>query len=50
MSKYFSLGSNATSRAYLNFVKDEDIILFKEKFDGYVFVDNKGKTSKSNVI
>ncbi|XP_013419669.1 regulator of nonsense transcripts 3A [Lingula anatina] len=37
-----SLGSNAVSRAYINFAKFEDICLFREKFDGYVFLDSKG--------
>lgn len=37
-----SLGQNAFSRAYINFVKYEDIFLFRDKFDGYVFVDAKG--------
>lgn len=34
-----SLGS---SRAYIHFCHQDDIFIFKEKFDGYVFVDNKG--------
>jgi len=37
-----SLGQHAFSRAYINFVNQEDIFLFKDKFDGYVFVDQKG--------
>ncbi|CAL1262311.1 unnamed protein product [Larinioides sclopetarius] len=37
-----SLGPHAFSRAYINFLIPEDIFLFKDKFDGYVFVDNKG--------
>ncbi|KAL1497311.1 hypothetical protein ABEB36_008295 [Hypothenemus hampei] len=37
-----SLGENAFSRAYINFVCPEDVYSFKEKFDNYVFVDNKG--------
>ncbi|XP_015918123.1 regulator of nonsense transcripts 3B [Parasteatoda tepidariorum] len=36
------LGSHAFSRAYINFVIPEDIFLFKDQFDGYVFLDNKG--------
>lgn len=31
-----SLGS---SRAYINFCNQDDIFIFKDKFDGYVFVD-----------
>lgn len=38
----WSLGRNASSRAYINFTKAEDIYLFKDKFDGYIFVDSKG--------
>lgn len=37
-----SLGENAFSRVYINFIKSDDIYLFKEKFDNYVFVDGKG--------
>lgn len=38
----WSLGKNASSRAYINFTRAEDIFLFKDKFDGYDFVDAKG--------
>ncbi|XP_055537136.1 regulator of nonsense transcripts 3B [Wyeomyia smithii] len=38
----WSLGKNASSRAYISFVRAEDIFLFKDKFDGYIFVDSKG--------
>lgn len=38
-----SLGQNAYSRAYLNIPNQQDIIIFLEKFDGYVFIDSKGK-------
>jgi regulator of nonsense transcripts 3 len=38
-----SLGQNAFSRAYLNIPNQQDIIIFMEKFDGYVFIDAKGK-------
>lgn len=38
----WSLGKNACSRAYINFTKAEDIFLFKDKFDAYIFVDAKG--------
>ncbi|CAG9138658.1 unnamed protein product [Plutella xylostella] len=37
-----SLANNLFSRAYINFVNEEDIYLFKDKFDGYVFLDEKG--------
>lgn len=38
----WSLGLDSTSRAYINFINQDDIFLFKDRFDGYVFVDNKG--------
>ncbi|XP_031626703.1 regulator of nonsense transcripts 3B-like [Contarinia nasturtii] len=38
----WSLGVNATCRAYVNFCNQNDIFIFRDKFDGYVFVDNKG--------
>lgn len=37
-----SLGQNAYSRAYINFTEQNDIFVFREKFDNYVFVDSKG--------
>ncbi|XP_033207112.1 regulator of nonsense transcripts 3A isoform X2 [Belonocnema kinseyi] len=37
-----SLGQNGFSRAYINFVNQQDIFIFREKFDNYVFVDAKG--------
>lgn len=37
-----SSGINSFSRAYLTFLHQEDIFIFTEKFDGYVFVDSKG--------
>ncbi|XP_055602599.1 regulator of nonsense transcripts 3B [Uranotaenia lowii] len=38
----WSLGKNASSRAYISFTRTEDIFLFRDKFDGYIFVDSKG--------
>lgn len=38
----WSLGQNAFCRAYIKFTDQEDIFIFKDKFDGYVFVDTKG--------
>ncbi len=46
---FSSLGSNGTSRAYLNFVNRENLIDFTETFDGYVFVDNRGKKNENKV-
>lgn len=37
-----SLGSHAYSRAYINFVKSNDMSIFREQFDNYVFVDKNG--------
>ncbi|KAJ9587781.1 hypothetical protein L9F63_018807 [Diploptera punctata] len=37
-----SLGPFAFSRAYINFIKQEDIFTFKEQFDNYTFMDKKG--------
>lgn len=37
-----SLGPNSFCRAYINFLEQKDIFLFREKFDNYVFVDAKG--------
>ncbi|KAL1417005.1 hypothetical protein MTO96_027216 [Rhipicephalus appendiculatus] len=37
-----SLGPHAFSRAYINFVNQDEIFIFKEKFDDYIFVDEKG--------
>ena len=34
------------SRAYINFVNVQDVFLFKEKFDGYVFIDRFGNESQ----
>ncbi|KAJ8351216.1 hypothetical protein SKAU_G00226920 [Synaphobranchus kaupii] len=31
------------SRAYINFKNQEDIVLFRDRFDGYVFIDNRGQ-------
>lgn len=38
----WSLGVNATCRAYINFCNQNDIFIFRDKFDGYVFVDKRG--------
>ncbi|CAH1374341.1 hypothetical protein MTP99_015707 [Tenebrio molitor] len=37
-----SLGENSFSRAYINFTNPNDIYVFKEKFDNYVFLDSAG--------
>lgn len=38
----WSLGYDATCRAYLNLKNYDDVFLFRDRFDGYVFVDSKG--------
>ncbi|XP_030643047.1 regulator of nonsense transcripts 3A [Chanos chanos] len=38
-----SLYPHLFSRAYINFKNPDDIILFRDRFDGYVFIDNKGQ-------
>ncbi|XP_030252705.1 regulator of nonsense transcripts 3B [Sparus aurata] len=47
---YLEFFSNDTSlyphlfaRAYINFRNQEDIVLFRDRFDGYVFIDNRGQ-------
>lgn len=37
-----SLYPHLFSRAYINFKNQDDILLFRDRFDGYVFIDNKG--------
>ncbi|ESO02036.1 hypothetical protein HELRODRAFT_65972, partial [Helobdella robusta] len=42
---YFVQGSvsgDPFSRAYINFVNLTDLWLFKDKFDGYIFLNDKG--------
>ncbi|KAG7484261.1 hypothetical protein MATL_G00047330 [Megalops atlanticus] len=38
-----SLRPHVFSRAYINFKNQEDIVLFRDRFDGYVFIDNRGQ-------
>ncbi|XP_073343429.1 regulator of nonsense transcripts 3B [Pagrus major] len=47
---YLEFFSNDTSlyphlfaRAYINFRNQEDIVLFRDRFDGYVFIDSRGQ-------
>lgn len=39
---YFSLYPYLYSRAYINFRNPDDILLFRDRFDGYVFMGSKG--------
>lgn len=47
-------GTYSFSRAYINFLYEDDLYLFKEKFDNYVFLDSKGNfifvSNRSDVI
>lgn len=45
----YSLGQFAFSRAVINFVRKDDIFVFKDKFDGYVFLDAKGNEYPASV-
>ncbi|KAM9414166.1 regulator of nonsense transcripts 3B-like [Salvelinus alpinus] len=38
-----SMYPHVFARAYINFKIPEDIVLFRDRFDGYVFVDNGGQ-------
>ncbi|XP_019937884.2 regulator of nonsense transcripts 3B [Paralichthys olivaceus] len=38
-----SLYPHLFARAYLNFRNQEDIVLFRDRFDGYVFIDHRGQ-------
>lgn len=38
-----SLYPHLFSRAYLNFKNQDDIVLFRDRFDGYVFIDSRGQ-------
>ena len=37
-----SFGPLSFSRAYINFKNRDDIIKFRDQFDGYCFVDGRG--------
>ncbi|KAJ4945875.1 hypothetical protein JOQ06_023553 [Pogonophryne albipinna] len=38
-----SLSPHLFARAYINFKHQEDIVLFRDRFDGYVFIDSRGQ-------
>ncbi|NXC46254.1 REN3B protein, partial [Penelope pileata] len=46
----FDLYPHVFSRAYINFRNQEDIVLFRDRFDGYVFVDHKGRCQEYAAI
>jgi hypothetical protein len=37
-------------RAYINFLNDEEVYYFTNKFDGYVFVDDRGKYFDCRIV
>ncbi|KAL6043454.1 hypothetical protein STEG23_020938 [Scotinomys teguina] len=39
---FYTLYPHLYSRAYINFRNPDDILLFRDRFDGYIFVGNKG--------
>lgn len=45
-----SLYPHLFARAYINFKNQEDIVLFRDRFDGYVFIDNRGTKKTINFI
>lgn len=45
----WTLGVMASTRAYITFENPEEIFVFRDKYDGYVFVDAKG-TEYSAVV
>lgn len=45
----YSLGQFAFCRCVINFVRKDDIFVFKDKFDGYVFLDAKGNEYPASV-
>uniref|UniRef100_A0A182WBM1 UPF3 domain-containing protein n=1 Tax=Anopheles minimus TaxID=112268 RepID=A0A182WBM1_9DIPT len=38
----WTLGSNASCRAYINFINPDEVFRFTDNYDGYTFVDAKG--------
>lgn len=38
-----SYGKYAFSRVYINCIFEEDLYIFKEKFDDYIFLNSNGK-------
>lgn len=47
---FCSLYPHMFSRAYINFKNQEDIVLFRDRFDGYVFVDHKGERAQPGCV
>ena len=42
-----SIEPHSFSRAYINIINFEDVINFRESFDGYVFLDSQGERGLS---
>ncbi|XP_077199768.1 regulator of nonsense transcripts 3A isoform X5 [Paroedura picta] len=45
-----SLYPHLYSRAYINFRNPDDILLFRDRFDGYVFIDNKVQSCQRFIL
>ena len=45
-----SLEPHSFSTAYINIINLEDVITFRESFDGYVFVDSQGEGTFSIIL
>lgn len=46
----YSFGPVSFSRAYINFKNRDDIIKFRDQFDGYCFVDSRGMLRNSILV
>ena len=44
---FYSFGPMSFTRAYINFKNRDDIIKFRDQFDGYCFVDSRGNFSNT---
>ncbi|OQV18305.1 putative Regulator of nonsense transcripts 3A [Hypsibius exemplaris] len=44
-----TLANQARCRAYIRFRNEDDITVFKEKFDGYIFLDSRGHELRCSV-
>ncbi len=40
--RYFRLQPWSFCRAYFGFRRDSDVLSFRDRFNGYVFIDSKG--------
>ena len=44
---FYSFGPMSFTRAYISFKNRDDIIKFRDQFDGYCFVDSRGNFSNT---